>query len=58
MISAEMIAPLLEQLTAQAEKWEAMAGQYQSGWYEFQARAGGFADAAVLVSTWAAGVQS
>jgi hypothetical protein len=60
-VSAEMIAPLLEQLTAQAEKWEAMADLYQSGSpsrYEFLARAGAFTDAAVLVSTWAAGVQS
>jgi hypothetical protein len=55
-----MIAPLLEQLTAQAELAAAAvkpsSPTYWQGFRDGQAAA--FTDAAVLVSAWAAGVQS
>jgi hypothetical protein len=58
-----MIAPLLEQLTAGAELAQAQAdagvGQGFPSVVAFHdGRTSAFTDAAVLVSTWAAGVQS
>jgi hypothetical protein len=55
-----MIAPLLEQLTEHAEiaagSVKASSPTYWQGFHDGQAAA--FTDAALLVSTWAAWVQS
>jgi hypothetical protein len=63
MISAEMIAPLLEQLTAGAELADAQAGAAEYEGFPsvvafHDGRTSAFTDAVVLVSAWAAGVQS